>query len=634
MKSYNKSNSFSGSTGHNGKGRLSYWKEIPDQDFLEQIYQDTVPLPDVEDYVTALKQYSRDCPDGPGEKYFIAVDHITRLELYLKHFVKFDEPETLSTTDESAAQTTKSYEKKPTLTQKQLVAEIEQLIDGNSTEAKLSEVLPFLARLANITSRDVQTLYTAKLAEIEMSQSSEELKQDLDQLLAIGSESLNLFEFLPPALAEPMLRIGDRLAMRPETLLLTLLTAISSLHKPGTDLIISAEGKFFVYPNLNSGIIAESGRKKSPIMRIFVKYPFLELEKEANEQLRFIHEQQVEEYQQCPESERKEQFPDGEPKAPPAADYYFTDGTVEGVNRQFSRFPNRGMLYLRDELSGVFAFDKYRGGKGSERQDFLSFYDGFGKKELRAEGFASRADQVLLSIFGTIQPDILRQLMEDPLAADGQWARFLFVIQPPRPAKLKKGGSYDINKELLNPLYKRIDSLPVMHYQLTEEAFDYYQQHYDQLEIKACTDPDPAMRAVFSKMEGAIGKLAINLHVLHELIGQKSTTRVSEYIPITRIAQACKLAKFFINQIRLINTTVMKNTAEEQLAPNLAAIVERSRCVGAVSARDINRAIWALHNSSAGEIRNHFRKLAELGYGTCEGSGCKMKFTAIQLTQR
>lgn len=67
---------------------------------------------------------------------------------------------------------------------------------------------------------------------------------------------------------------------------------------------------------------------------------------------------------------------------------------------------------------------------------------------------------------------------------------------------------------------------------------------------------------------------------------------------------------------------------EYELAPNLAAIVKRSRRVGAVNARDVSRSILAFRHVSAQEIRSYFRHLEKLGYGRCEGIGTKLKFTA------
>lgn len=515
---------------------------------------------------------------------------------------------------------------KAALDSQQLISEIDKLIDKNPAQSELDVVLPYLAQLAGRHTLDVRRLYDSRLIELEESESKEDLKRDLDDLLAMGGESLDLRDYLPLPLADPLSRLAMRMAIRPEVFLLTLLAGISSLHKVGTKLIISYEDKFFVPPNLFAGLVSESGQKKSPVLRTLVKYPLDSLEAESNADLKAQWEEELAEYRSLSKEDQKEKFPEGEPTLK-HNDYYFNDGTVEGVNRQFDRFPERSMLYLRDELSALFAFDKYRNGKGSERQDFLSFYDGTGKKELRAEGFVSRNKDMHLSIFGTIQPDILRQLMRDPNDSDGQWARFLFVLQPLQQSKLYRSGNYDINTALINPLYKRVDQLPKMTYTFDPAAQECYERHYNQLEHLRVTHPEPALRAVYSKMEGVIGRLAINLHVIHQLLDME-VAAISQAIPKARVTEAAKLARFFISQIKLIHATA--RASEGELAPNLAAIVERSRKVGAVSARDIKRTVWAFRSASVQEVRSTFRQLENMGYGNCVGDGLHLKFVAEQ----
>lgn len=557
----------------------------------------------------------------PGQEYFELIEERRKLSAELDDYLFDFEESDLKKSDIFFKE---PNSQKTTFSPQQLISEIDKLIDKNPAQSELDALLPYLASLAGKHTLDIRRLYDSRLAELEQDDSREDLKRDLDDLLAIGGESLNLHDFLPEPLAKPLTRLAERMAIRPEVFLLSLLTGVSALHKVGTTLVISFEDKFIVPPNLFAGILAESGQKKSPILRTLVKAPLDALEDAANAGLQAAYDEELAEYRSLSKEEQKEKFSKGEPELK-HVDYYFNDSNVEGINRNFAKFPDRGVLYLRDELTGVFAFDKYRNGKGSERSDFLSFYDGFGKKELRAEGFVSRVKKTLLSIFGTIQPDTLRRLMVDPDDSDGQWARFLFVIQPLQASRLLKSSAYDINSELINPLYHRIDQLPMMTYHFSPDAQDFYERQYDKLEQLRVTHPEPAMRAVYSKMEGAIGRLAINLHVIHELLGRESAA-ISQAIPKARVIEASKLVKFFISQVRLIHVTA--RAKEGDLAPNLAAIVERSHKVGAVSARDIKRLVWAFRDASVQEIRSTFRQLESMDYGQCIGDGMHMKFSA------
>lgn len=517
------------------------------------------------------------------------------------------------------------------LDSEQLIKEVDKLIDQNLPQSQLDVLLPLLASMSGMHILDVKALYSSRLIELEQDDSKEDLQKDLDSLLAMGGESLDLHEFLPDPLAKPLIKLASRMGIRPEVFLLTLLTGISTLHKVGTHLIMNFEDKFVVPPNLFAGIVGDSGQKKSPVMRVLIQNPLDALEEEANESLKLQHEEEIAEYRNLSEEERDELFPDGKPEPKVPIDYYFSDGTVEGINRQFERQPERGLLYLRDELSGLFnSYDKYRNGKGSDRQDFLSFFDGSGKKELRAEGFVSRVKKTQLSIFGTVQSDTLRHLMKDPNDADGQWARFLFVIQPLQAAQPNDSSNYDINSELINPLYRKIDQLPKTTYNLSPAAKKVYDPHYKMLEQLRVSDSEPAMRAMYAKMEGMIGRLALNLHIIHEAFGDSG---ISQAIPAQRIYEACKLAKFFIQQIRLIHATA--RATEGEIAPNLAAIVDRSRKVGAVTARDVQKSVRAFKDSgvSVQEIRCNFRQLEEMGYGECIGEGSKMGFLANDRTE-
>jgi CRISPR-associated protein Cmr3 len=76
----------------------------------------------------------------------------------------------------------------------------------------------------------------------------------------------------------------------------------------------------------------------------------------------------------------------------------------------------------------------YRGGRGADEQQLLELFDGSGLSSLRIVGdrHYSRSQ---VSIWGSTQPDVLRQLVADG-DASGLWARFLFVPLPERAIPL------------------------------------------------------------------------------------------------------------------------------------------------------------------------------------------------------
>ena len=88
-------------------------------------------------------------------------------------------------------------------------------------------------------------------------------------------------------------------------------------------------------------------------------------------------------------------------------------------------------MYFCDELAGVFkSGNQYRGGKGSDEEDMLSFWNGTGTTVLRALGVRASVEAVGLSIFGTIQPDVSLACFKDCSDSNGKFARFDFVFQP------------------------------------------------------------------------------------------------------------------------------------------------------------------------------------------------------------
>jgi hypothetical protein len=485
-----------------------------------------------------------------------------------------------------------------------------------------------------LSEREISRLFETIEQELELEESRSDRRTEVDNLLKLGDQSLNLSKFLPADLAQPLGHLAQGLNIRPEVCLTLLLAAASSLHKTNTELVIHRGQGFSVPPTIFAGLVSESGQKKSPLLNAIVKKPMTVLQREKREAFLSSlaqYEKDIVNWDKCNSEERSSKFPQGKPKLPQQQLYYFTSTTGEGLLNQFQAHPDKALLALVDELVGLFASqNKYSRGRGSDRQDILSAFDGTGATVLRASGTKVDIDRLLLSICGTIQPEIIKQLMRDCSDPDGQWARFLFVNQPLAAATLPDddGRGIDLTGRLLD-YYRAIDRLPARAYRLSRQAFKRYQPVYNQLERLRTSHPNPGMRAVYSKMEGYIGRLALNLHVLHELSTRK--TLPDEEIPLFIIERAIALAKFYIGQVKLIHASCAADLGE--MAPLLAKIVEISKRMDAttgnswIKAKVVQTGYDSRHRPRPDAIRSWFRELEALGIGSTRGAGIRVEYS-------
>lgn len=104
-----------------------------------------------------------------------------------------------------------------------------------------------------------------------------------------------------------------------------------------------------------------------------------------------------------------------------------SDTTVEALVGILENNP-RGLLVHKDELAGwVRSMDQYKGGKGSDRQHWLSFWSG---DEVVVDRKSRMGEPLIVakpfvSLFGGIQPSMLGELGAG--AEDGLIDRFLFA---------------------------------------------------------------------------------------------------------------------------------------------------------------------------------------------------------------
>ena len=515
----------------------------------------------------------------------------------------------------------------------ELRKQIRQLLEKNLSTAGLKAAqINLRLEYGRISEREFNDLWEKEEEALVKEIEQEETRAEVDEILKITSSSLKIKDFFPESLAEPLENWSKSLSTEEAVTLITVLTAASSLHKVGTKLVVLKNKNFKIPPTMYAAIVAPSGQRKSPIFNTLVKEPLDALSRSKIA----ANEQAMAEYRKALAAYNKTDKSGEPPKEPHFPSYYFTEGTSEGIKNQAARCPDKISFALVDELAGYFnSQNKYRGGKGGDRQEMLSYFDGGGAKVLRANGVSVDIESLYLSIFGTIQPDVLEQMMKHG-DADGFLARFLFVTQSMIALTLSDDGLVDI-VDMMAGLYKKIDRYPAMQYYMGAEAFRKFKTFHDALEQTRIMAPIQ-MQPIYPKMISYVGRLAQNLHVINHAAKSYDTLDglPPAEIPLELVEAAIKIAKHQIGQARVLNNKSCPHLAD---STNISRLVSESRrqmaagTEGWLKAKTFANSFSSKDRPKANLCRSYFQEAEKLGYGQLRGSGVRLEFKAYSETE-
>lgn len=502
----------------------------------------------------------------------------------------------------------------------ELKSEIQKLIEAGTSESNIEIAIPELAKYYDRSPSDIRRLYKAIEIEIDRDEDRDSSDREINNLLEISQEDIELVTYIPAKLARPLAKLAVYLGVNNASLLTTLLTTSASLLPISTNLKLIEATDFYAYPILYSGICAESGSGKSPLMKVFIN-PLSRLQQEEEARYKDRLKIYEEEYHQWKKSKDIEIEAPVRPKPP--REYIVTDATSEAIAFIQNNQPNNGFLGCFDELTALIGLQNaYRGGKGADAEKILSGRDGTGFKINRAGGTRISCTRSGYSILGGIQPDILKKHMGDFSDPSGFWARFIWVNLP---IKKKTFPDTSINleiDELLYNLYQQIGTISNS-FELSSQAQAIFKEWYERSEELKLAEPKQALRAVYSKSQRLSGELALLLHCITHSLDQKEP---SQEIESETMQIAVQLTNFYINQVRLIHAN--SNTCEDNASSLNFRIIDLSHRKGWIKARDVQNGIRSFKKTSPNRIRSLFRELETNGYGTTEGEGNKLTWKA------
>jgi hypothetical protein len=502
-----------------------------------------------------------------------------------------------------------------------LAGKIDELLDSDLKRSQLQIKVSELAQTYRLAPAEVWKIYRTREEELQQELEQEDTAAEVARLLSAQRVQLDLVEILPAQLAAPIETLAARLNLKIECYLIALLTQVSSLFKVGSEVLLRRDTDYRCTPNYFGVTVSESSQKKSPVLKAIIDRPMQLLREKARKEYDKAVAQYEEEYRQWKAAKGENKgLP---PKEPRQRLYSFSKSTGEGILYQVAAHPDQALMYRCDELAGLFkSANQYRGGKGSDEEDLLEFWNGTGSTVLRASGTKADLDGLLLSIFGTIQPDVLAALLKDCSDSNGKFARFDFVFQPLAASKLPEedSGNFDLTP-MLSSLYTKIDALPALKMELAPEAKRLFTAFYNATDERRVAEPKQGMRAMIGKMPEKVGKMAA---IIHTLTCVFNGVEVSLQIPKSVVEAAIKFVKFSSDQIASLYAEFSDRQA---LAPSLAKIVLLAeRNGGVTSVREVSKSFTSKLRPNNQQIRAWFAELAAMDYGEVTSKGRVISF--------
>jgi len=506
----------------------------------------------------------------------------------------------------------------------ELREEIEKLLESGLAPSQFE--ISSLAQKFRLNSTDVEKIYRDRERQLEKDDQRLDRKRDIEKLLKISDHKLALEKYLHPSLAEPIKKVSAWMGVDPEAVLTHLLPVAAGLIHPGSR-VVAKECIDFVEPLLiYSGVVALTGSRKTPLLNI-VKNPLVKLQSEEEER----HKKEMAAYEaklaEFNESDKKGAPPQ---KPQPIREFYVDNVTVESLDKIKGNQPNQALTLIKDELSGLFAsHGAYKGGRGSDKESFLSGWNGSGVKKNRcSDDSRVSLTRDSLSVTGGIQPDKLRALLGDFTDSQGEWARFLWYHMPMRPYKIPRHNARYTLGNLLEATYRKLNSLPALEFFFDKDGQNFFDDWYDEKYEQTRNEVRPGLRAAIAKMPGQAVRLIGLLHVLNGVSSQPA--EVDTKIPLTTVRAGCELAEFYLGQVTLLQGDGAALNGE--LTPVLKKLLDKVEEMASLTARQAIAGLRDLSKKTAAQVRELFTELAAMGLADIQGTGSRLTLISKVLT--
>ncbi len=379
---------------------------------------------------------------------------------------------------------------------------------------------------------------------------------------------------LPPVCRRLVSEGAKALGCPPDFLAGPMLAALGSAI--GASRVIRIKSSWRESATVYVAVIADPGAKKTPAFQIVLE-PIMR--RQALLLKRYQEEKaEYEDKERAYEAERKKAVKEGRtpprPPAPPTLESIFlSDTTVEALVSVLRDNP-RGLLVCNDEISGwVRGLDQYKGGKGSDRQVYLSLWSNAPVRVDRKSAEPLLVPFPYVSLCGGIQPEVLPELIKGPSGSpsrDGMLDRFLLCYPAPASSRFAKADVSEGASSAYRSLYHRLrkleprtdeDKIPApVEVRLTPEAEELFIRYHDALEEEKERPGFPSrLTGPWAKLIAYLARLALIL----------AMCRGHERVEAEDVENAKKLVDYFASMTRRAHAGLYGEQPVDRLAADL-----------------------------------------------------------------
>ena len=348
------------------------------------------------------------------------------------------------------------------------------------------------------------------------------------------------WDALPLKLSEALKDLAKDMSVNPAMVGVIGLSVLSSAIGSAVRHLESKKG-YGAPLNLWISIIAETGDKKTPVLNRLMK-PIYKIQKQLIAQFK----QQQAQQQQANTQQTKQNSK--QPKFAPSL--FTTDPTIEALIDLLCK-NLKGIMLFQDELSSfLLSFNKYRGGKGGDREQYLNLWSGTPIKVDRVDKQLYASDP-FFSLLGGLQPRKAIMVFGEKSFDDGLISRFLFFNNKHKANLLTDHQWSSENEKLWNELVIYLYGFGVDDHVLllTKEAWEVFRDAANSL--KALSQYVPYRFRVFiPKAENYILRITGILHVVESVLS--GAEEINKNVSADTVRKAIKIVYFFLGQARQV----------------------------------------------------------------------------------